>query len=223
MRRKPWARPELAACPFFIGEPAALRGRWKDACARPAQPLWLELGIGKGSYTAALAAGRPDSNLIGVDIKSEVLVLAKRNAEREFSAADRPVDNLLLLSQDIERIGQMLSPEDQIERLLINFCNPWPKQQGWKHRLTHTRQLESYRKFLIPGGELQLKTDDLPLVEATLGYLAEAGYAVVECVRGLPSEHPAAALQSEHEQRFRACGLPIYYLCATAPKKENIP
>lgn len=79
MRRKPWARPELAACPFFVDHPQENRNSWKQWFAKE-QPLHLELGCGKGMFTAQLAASHPEINYIGVDIKSEVLAVARREA-----------------------------------------------------------------------------------------------------------------------------------------------
>ena len=218
MRRKPYARPELAACPFSVDDPKAWRGQWASHFARPEQPIDLELGCGKGGFASVFACRHPERNLIAVDIKSEVLVVAKRKAEAEFSAAGRDIDNLFIMSQEIECITDMLSPEDRIERIFINFCNPCPKKRSWKHRLTHTRQLEKYKTFLVPGGDLYFKTDDDMLFDATLEYLAEAGFTVVELIRDLPLTHPADAIVTEHEQMFRTDGIPIKYLHAVAPR-----
>lgn len=219
IRRKPWARPELAACPFFIDRPELLRGGWAGAFANPAAPIHLELGCGKGAFIAELAASHPQVNYLGVDIKSEVLALAKRNAEHTFALADRPVENLLLTAYDIERIGGMMGGGDRVSRLYIHFCNPCPKQRNAKHRLTHPRQLEQYKRFLLPGGELRFKTDDDALFEATLESLAQCGFLIEECIADLPAGHEAAAIQSEHEQMFRRMGLPVKYIAASAPKE----
>jgi tRNA (guanine-N7-)-methyltransferase len=89
MRRKPWARPELAVCPFFIGDGAARWGRWTKAFSRT-QPLHLELGCGKGEFIGRYAALHPQINFIAVDIKSEVLAVAKRTAEQQYRDAGRP-------------------------------------------------------------------------------------------------------------------------------------
>lgn len=218
MRRKPWARPELAACPFSVDEPKAWRGEWASHFARPGQPMDLELGCGKGGFISVLASKTPERNFIAVDIKSEVLVLAKRKVEAEFAAVGRPVDNLFIMSQEIECICDMLSPEDRIERIYLNFSNPCPKKRSWKHRLTHTRQLEKYKTFLVPGGDVFVKTDDDMLFNATLEYLAECGFTVVEMTRDLPLDHPADAIITEHEKMFRDQGIPIKYLHAVSPK-----
>lgn len=219
IRRKRWARPELAVCPFFVPRPEELRGRWNGAFVRPG-PITLELGCGKGGFLAQAAFESPEKNFLGVDLKSEVLGLAKRNAERVFAAGGRPVDNLLLTAQNIEWIANILCAQDVIERVYINFCNPWPKKRDSKHRLTHPRQLAQYRAFLRPGCLLTLKTDDGELYEASAGYFEECGFAILERIGSLPEDHPASRIMTEHERMFRGMGLPIHYIAVT-PKEET--
>ena len=84
MRRKPWARPELAECDFFVDEPKLNRGKWAQ-CFKKQQPLHLELGCGKGSFIGKIAYDHPDINYIGVDIKSEVLAVGRRNIVKLLS------------------------------------------------------------------------------------------------------------------------------------------
>lgn len=212
MRRKPWARPELAACPFYVDDPQQNRGKWKTAFPAD-QPMVLDLGCGKGVYLARLARRDRSYNHIGVDLKSEVLALAKRQAEEIYG--DEPITNLLLMSQDIERLAMIFAPGiDLFSRIHICFCNPWPKQRHHKHRLTYTRQLLTYRELLAPGGELWFKTDDDPLFEDTLGYLAEAGYKVTYITRDLHSSDFAGNITTEHEEMFAGQGIPIKFLIA---------
>ena len=215
IRRKSWARPELAQCPFFVDEPMSLRGRWAEAFS-VRRPMSLELGCGKGGFIAQLASARPEENFVAVDLKSEVLALAKRKVEEVYGRQGRAVENLLLLSQDIERLPMIFAPEaDRFRRIYINFCNPWPKLRHQKHRLTHSRQLLTYRDFLDPEGELWFKTDDDPLFEDTLGYLAEAGYHVSFCTRDLHASGFGENIVTEHEEMFSAQGIPIKFLIAT--------
>ena len=108
IRHKPWARPELESCSFYVASPSELRGRWADEFGN-GQPLHMELGCGKGGFIADMAAQHPAVNFLAIDLKSEMLVLAKRNLEAKDAHASAHVR---LMSQDIERIGQMLAPED---------------------------------------------------------------------------------------------------------------
>ncbi|MEG2174055.1 MAG: tRNA (guanosine(46)-N7)-methyltransferase TrmB [Oscillospiraceae bacterium] len=218
MRKKPWARPELAACDFVVDQPSLLKNRWQEAFAHPA-PLWLELGCGKGAFLATMSRMHPDVNFLGIDLKSEVLVLAKRKAEA--LAQEQPIDNLRLAIYEIECITESLGPLDAVERVYINFCNPWPKARHHKHRLTHTRQLKKYTTFLGENAHLFFKTDDDELFEDTLQYFIESEFSLLTVQADLPADHPAAAVQTEHEQMFRSQGLAIHYIEATAPLRTE--
>lgn len=218
IRRKPWARAELAASPFVIDRPEEWSGRWKEAFVRPQSPLYLELGCGKGGFIAQKAFETPDVNFLAVDLKSEVLGLAKRNAEQVFFEGGREVDNLRLAAQNIEWIDNIIAPEDSVARIYINFCNPWPKKRDFKHRLTHPRQLERYKRFLMPEHELLFKTDDDALFEATAEYLTECGFKIIQQTFDLPESHEASAIMTEHERMFRDMGLPIHYIAAVLPE-----
>ena len=106
IRRKPWARPELAACPFNIDNPAEHCGHWAEVFPKQ-QPLHLELGCGKGVFTAEQAKRHPEYNLVAIDIKSDILGVAKRNIEELFG--EQPVDNLRIFAYDIERILEVMN------------------------------------------------------------------------------------------------------------------
>lgn len=215
MRFKPYAGPELAACPFHVNDPEAQRGKWHTLFARPGQPLHLELGCGKGGFLAQLAVRHPENNYVGIDLTDKVLILAKRNIERLYAQEGRAPDNVLILTHDIERIARILSPDDRFERIYINFCNPWNKKAGHKkHRLTHTRQLLAYREFLADGGEIWFKCDDTDLYDDTLCYLAEAGFEVTWQTRDLHADEPAWNIRTEHEEMFSQKGIPTKALIA---------
>ena len=213
MRNKPWARPELDACHFFIRKPEQYLGRWHSLFARE-QPFFLELGCGKGLFLAGAAPANPQINYLGIDLKDSVLGPARRNIEEAFEAADRPADNVLLVEMNIERIADSMGPEDAVDRICINFCNPWPKKKHQKRRLTHPRFLRNYRNLLVPGGEIHMKTDDDGLFADTLAYLAESGFEVVWKTYDLHADPPADNILTEHEKMFLAKGIPIKALTA---------
>ena len=123
MRRKKWARPELSVCPYFMKDPSKNRGHWAEQFERPEQPFWLELGCGKGTYAARVAADHPEINLLAIDIKSDILAVARRNIQAVYAEAGRPVDNLRLTAYEIGIIHTLLAPEDTVDRICINFCN----------------------------------------------------------------------------------------------------
>jgi tRNA (guanine-N7-)-methyltransferase len=210
MRYKPYARPELAAWPQCVNEPKAFRGGWASAFSNPALPLRLELGCGKGEFLARLALRDSRYNYVGVDIKSEMLVVAKRTIERLYSEHSRSADNILITSYNIEQIADLFSEADAPERLYINFCNPWRKSGHAKHRLTHPRQLAVYRHFLPINAEIWFKTDDICLFNASLRYFEYCGFKVLWLSRNLHHDEPDWNLRTEHEKMFAVEGRPIY-------------
>ena len=213
MRRKPWPRPELAACDFFVDTPPENFGKWAD-CFKKRQPMHMELGCGKGGFLAELASAHPEINYVGIDIKSEVLVLAKRNAEKRYAERGVELDNILLMSQEIECIERTFSPEDVIEKLYINFCNPWSKPSDKKHRLTHPRQLEKYKTFLKKGSEVHFKTDDDGLFNDSLEYFEECGFEIIFKTYDLHAENMPDNIVTEHERMFSEQGIKIKKLTA---------
>ena len=151
MRTKKWARPELAACPFYINHNGTevIRGTWRERFAHPERPLHMEMGCGKGVSTARMIADNPEVNYIVSDMSPDVLGTARRNIEE---ACGGEPDNVMILRTDICFIHRVFGPEDAAERIYIHFCNPWTEHpKHAKRRLTHPRQLMQYREFLKPG------------------------------------------------------------------------
>ena len=194
MRFKPYAHDELMAADFHVHEPLIWGGRWHAQYARPEQPFVLELGCGKGGFISQLASAHPENNYLGIDITDKVLILAKRKIEAAYQEAGRPIDNVKIMSTDIERIKGVLTPEDTVSRIYINFCNPWSKNASSnKHRLTYPRQLIQYRAFLEDGGEIYFKTDDDDLFR---------------------DNEPEWNIRTEHEGMFTEMGIKIKALIA---------
>lgn len=215
IRYKKWARPELEASKFYIDNPEENKGKWKDQFKNPEQPLHLELGCGKGQFIATLASSNLNINYIAIDLVDAMLGLAKRNIETVYQEKNLQPDNVYLTRFDIERIPLILDAKDEVERIYINFCNPWPKGKHRKKRLTHTRQLEKYKTFLKPGGEIYFKTDDDDLFRASLGYLEESGFTILEKTFDLHQEPIFENnIETEHEKMFSEQGIKIKALIA---------
>ena len=209
MRTKKWARPELAACPYFAEKPHLLRGQWAS-CFAAAQPLHLELGCGKGVSTAQMAHATPDVNYIAIDISPDVLGVARRNLEATYG--ETPVSNIMLTRCDIEHIDSFIAPEDRIERIYIHFCNPWSmRPKHHKRRLTHPRQLMLYREFLVDEGEIWFKTDDADLFRDSLKYFAACGFVPRYQTDDLHASGFTPNFVSEHEAKYSAEGIPIHF------------
>ncbi|MBE6062769.1 MAG: tRNA (guanosine(46)-N7)-methyltransferase TrmB [Clostridium butyricum] len=218
LRKKPWARPELESCDFFIVNPKEYKGKWKELFGND-KPIYLELGCGKGTFMAVHGSQNPDINYIAIDIKDEVLVLAKRNIEKAFEEAGRPVvDNVKLMAQEILIINEILGEDDCIDRIYINFCNPWPKDRHKKRRLTHNRQLDQYRAFLKDKGEIYFKTDDDELFEESLEYFKESKFTIKYITYDLHNSDFEGNVETEHEKMFTEQGIKTKFLIAV---KEN--
>ena len=112
MRFKPYAHDELMAADFHVHDPFVWGGKWHSQYARPEQPFVLELGCGKGGFLSQLASAHPENNYLGIDITDKVLILAKRKIEAAYAAADRPIDNVKIMSTDIERPRQLIQYRD---------------------------------------------------------------------------------------------------------------
>lgn len=222
MRYKPYARPELLATPYHAHDPLANLGRWHSQFARPGQPMHLELGCGKGGFLARLASAHTQINYLGIDITDKVLILAKRNIERIYAEQSLPVDNVMIMSLDIERILNAFNERDTVQRIYINFCNPWNKKLAHKkHRLTHTRQLALYRQLLAEQGEIYFKTDDDELFRDSLQYFPEAGFEIVWQTFDLHQNEPEWNIRTEHEAMFTEQGIKTKALIAIKRPLEN--
>lgn len=213
IRRKKWAEKELEESKFYINNPeVGFKGTWKNRFKNQ-NPLHIEIGCGKGLFISTLAKSNPDINYIAIDMIEAMLGLSKRNIEEAYG--ENEVTNLLLIRANAERILDVFSEEDNVDRIYINFCNPWPKSKHNKRRLTHTRQLENYKKFLNENGEIYFKTDDDELFEASLEYFNESNFKIISKTYDLHSESIFETnIETEHEKMFTEQGIKIKALIA---------
>ena len=210
IRYKKWARPELEASKFYIKNPEEIKGNWKNEFKNPDQPIHLELGCGKGTFISELAVKHQDINYIAIDLVDAMLGLAKRNIEKSYKENNIEPENIRITRFDIERINLILDKNDKIERIYINFCNPWPRGKHRKKRLTHTRQLEKYKEFLTKGAKIYFKTDDDELFTSSLNYFQESGFEVIKKTTDLHNDMIFEEnIETEHEKMFTEQGIKI--------------
>lgn len=221
IRKKKWAEPELSVCDFFVKGPEAHAGSWRHAFKKE-QPLVLEIGCGKGGFAGQYALQNPDKNIIALDIKIDMLGVGRRTIVRLFEEAGKgdAIDNLLLVNYNVEQLDKIILPEDKIERLFINFCNPWPRPKHKKRRLTYYKKLEMYKRFLQPEAEIRFKTDDDELFEESLEYFAQSGYEILYLTRDLHASGFAENIETEHEKMFTEEGKKIKFLIARQKQTE---
>ncbi len=210
IRYKKWARPELEASKIYIKEPEKIKGKWREQFKETTNPICLELGCGKGQFIAQLAVENEQNNYIAIDLVDAMLGLAKRNIEKAYQQAKKEPENIKITRFDIERIPLILGEQDQIKRIYINFCNPWPRGKHRKKRLTNTRQLEKYKQFLKEKGEIYFKTDDDDLFKSSLKYFEESGFEILKKTEHLHQEPIFDKnIETEHEKMFSSQGIKI--------------
>ena len=221
-KTKKWAEPELAVCDFYVKEPEQFAGKWKTAFKKE-QPLILEIGCGKGGFAGQFALQNPDKNIIALDIKVDMLGVGRRTIVKLFEEQGKTqdeIDNLLLVKYNVEQLDKIITAEDKIERLYINFCNPWPRLKHKKRRLTYYKKLEMYKTFLRPEAEIRFKTDDDELFEESLEYFAQTGYEILYLTRDLHNSDVKDNIMTEHERMFMDEGKTIKFLIARQKSAE---
>ncbi len=212
LRRKPWIDEAILEYKDFLATelPADTAGRWRDIFGGDA-PLWVELGTGKGRFTAGLAAAHPDVFIVGLEVQRGVLYYVGKKV------AAAGLKNVRLAEFDIEHIETAFAP-NEVDRLYINFCDPWPKARHAKRRLTHRRFLAKYRRILRPGGEIHFKTDNRDLFYFSLDEWREDGWELREVTDDLHANEPATNIRTEYENKFAGAGHPIYRAVAVLPE-----
>lgn len=220
IRKKPWALPELRECNFFVDNPSEYRGHWKEFFKNE-QPIHMELGTGKGAFISEIASKNPNINYIAVDIKNDMLGYARRKIVKAYSEANTGIENVVLVAHNIERINLMMSNNDKVDRIYINFCNPWPRPKHKKRRLTYPSRLKDYREFLVDSGEIYFKTDDDGLFKDSIAYFIESGFDIIYKNYDLHENEIEGNIITEHEQMFIDMGCTIKFLIAKKKEFES--
>lgn len=203
VRKKAWARPELETDGKFIAAPADYRGKWSDVFKNQ-NAIHVELGCGRGRFIAELAGRNPDINYIAIDTHDELLVYVLRKINANA------LNNVRIIAMDIEFITDVLA-EDEVQKIYINFCNPWPKSRHQKRRLTHPKFLQKYQTFLQSGSEVWFKTDDDALFTDSLGYFEAAGFEELYRTYDLAAGDFKDNIRTEYEEKFIKQALTIKF------------
>lgn len=212
LRKKPWARPELESCNFVVTNPTELKGKWNEFFKNDNE-IYLELGCGRGKFIAENAVIHQDKNFIGIDIKDEVLVYAKRKVEEVFKEKNKEINNVALIPMEIAFIEEVFN-KDEVSRIYLNFSTPWPKKRHNKRRLTYTTFLERYKKFLKPNSEIWFKTDQETFFNDSIEYFKEAGFKIEYITYDLHKSDFKQNIMTEYETKFSSMGMKIMFLIA---------
>ncbi|MBM7838410.1 tRNA (guanine-N7-)-methyltransferase [Alkalihalobacillus xiaoxiensis] len=198
-------RPNLV-----IQNPASFQGKWKDVFEKN-QPLHIEVGTGKGQFITNMAIQNPTINFIGVERYESVLLTAMEKAELAG------LKNLKFLGQDVKNLNQFFA-ENEVDRLFINFTDPWPKSRHEKRRLTYKTFLAIYKQVLKKDGEIHFKTDNQGLFEYSLHSMSTFGLSLKNVSLDLHNSAIENNIMTEYEERFSEKGMRIYRLEATYPQ-----
>ena len=201
MRKMKNLLPRMDACSAYrIPEPETRKGSWLSLMV-DAKALWVEVGCGKGKFTAETAAANPEVLLIAVERCREAMVVAMEKAK------SMGLTNVFFIDMDVEKIEEIFDGSE-IDRLFINFPDPWPRKKNAKRRLTHRGFLDKYCRVVKEGGEIHFKTDNAPLFQFSVEEFAACGLQVNNLTRNL-HENGIVGIMTGYEEKFHALGTPI--------------
>lgn len=203
MRRVAGAKDFVSAHQSVLQENTApaYRGQWRKLFDNEAD-IHLEIGMGRGRFIVSSAAAHPDVNYLGLELREEMVMDA-------ISRIKQPLPNLRFLQLNADLLPELFSA-GEVNRIYINFPDPWPKSRHDKRRLTAPRYLNIYQQILADDGELYFKTDNQELFEWSLANFADSGLDIVELNYNLPEA--LSGIMTEYERRFRASGQPIFFV-----------
>lgn len=213
------AEEYIEQSPFVINEPQSFQGRWKEAVFGNQNPLYLEVGMGMGQFIRTHAQQHPEYNYIGFEINSTVLYKALRRYLELREGAGQPAEpetsNLRFIRQDARFLAEDFGP-GEVDRIYLNFSDPWPKDKNANKRLTSPVFMKLYDKILRPDGIIEFKTDNEGLFDYSLESIPECGWELAAVTRDLhgDSELSKGNIMTEYEEKFSKKGNPIYKLIA---------
>lgn len=215
MRKKKNLTARMEACQaLWIREPAEWKGRWRDLKPDAAM-VRLELGCGKGRFTAETAAAHPEDIYIAVERVPDAMVIAMERCR------ERGLTNVFFIDGDAARLSDYFAA-DEVDLIYINFCDPWPSVKHSRRRLTAEGFLRGYRAVLRDGGQIHFKTDNRDLYEWSLFQFPKAGFELSEVTRNL-HEHGICGVMTDYEEKFHSMGTPINRCVGTKGALPDVP
>lgn len=203
LRNVTGSREAIAASDYVIHEPQACRGKWHEIFGND-HPVHIEIGMGKGRFILDLARQNPGINYIGIEKYSSVLIRGIQKLEAD------PVPNLYFIRMEAEEIMAVFTA-GEVDRIYLNFSDPWPKDRHAKRRLPSREFLRRYDEILTAEGVIEFKTDNHDLFQFALDELAPAGWHIEQMTRDLHNDVQMMQgnVMTEYEERFSSKGNPI--------------
>ncbi len=215
MRKKKNLIPRMERCgDRLIREPYSMPGKWRELMPQ-ARELRLELGCGKGRFTAGTAAAEPDVLFIAVERVPDAMVMAMERC------AAQGLTNVFFIDANADQLPLFFAP-GEADRIYINFCDPWPSNRHAKRRLTHPDFLLRYRQVLAEAGEIHFKTDNRDLFEWSLFQFPRVGFGVSEVTRDLHADG-IHGVMTDYEEKFHNLGTPINRCLGTMGPLPEVP
>ncbi len=203
LKNVPGSREAIAESDLVIHEPEKIKGTWKEIFGNDKQ-IHIEIGMGKGKFIHEMAKLHPEINYIGIEKYSSVLLRAIQKMEAD------PLDNLRFIRMDAENITEVFAQEE-VDRIYLNFSDPWPKDRHAKRRLPSKEFLARYNQFLKKNGVLEFKTDNRGLFDFALEELPQAGWKAEKVTFDLHNDEEMMQgnVMTEYEVKFSSMGNPI--------------
>lgn len=180
------------------------RGKWNQFFDND-NPIHIEVGTGRGKFITTLATKNPNINYIALEIKEEVLIRAVEKAD------EQNLENIGFIWGNVE-FFELYFNDNELSRIYVNFCDPWPKKRCAKRRLTYRNFLELYRKKLKKYGEINFKTDNRALFEFSLNEISGNDWKLKNVSLDLVNSNYTDNVTTEYEEKFMELGMPIYRL-----------
>ena len=203
LKNVPGSKEYIAESKFVIHDETERKGKVREYFAND-KPIQIEIGMGKGQFIYAMAQKHPEINFVGIEKYSSVLLRAIQKMEEE------PLDNLIFIRMDAEDITEVFE-EGEVDRIYLNFSDPWPKDRHAKRRLESRQFLERYKQILKDDGFIEFKTDNNDLFDFALEEVDAAGWKMIAFTRDLHADEKLneGNIMTEYEAKFSAMGNPI--------------
>lgn len=204
LRNIPAAAPAIAESEFCTKDAPSYKGKWSKLFGNE-NPIRIEIGMGKGRFLMKMAAAYPDINYIGIERYDSVLYRALQKME------ENPLPNLRFLCEDAANLPELFE-KGEIERIYLNFSDPWPKDRHAKRRLTSRRFLDLYEQILAEDGQIEFKTDNEDLFDFSLEEVKNSTWTLNEVTRDLHHDDLMNRdnIMTEYEEKFSSMGHPIF-------------
>ena len=209
LRNIPGAQDAILESPYVIQQPESHKGSWENVFEKK-QPIHIEVGMGKGRFITDLAKKHPEINYIGIERYSSVLLRALQKMEQN------PLPNIKFICMDAADVAEVFAI-DEVDRIYLNFSDPWPKDRHAKRRLTSRQFFARYDLILKNDGHLEFKTDNQDLFTFSLEEVPEAGWKLDASTRDLHHDPilNEGNVMTEYEEKFSSKGNPICKLIAS--------